>query len=281
MIGAFSIWWVRVLTMVGIALLSYSMVWYSFDTLDAFDVMTITYAVVIIATVVIENARPNGVALATGLVPTRATPRFMFHGILWAVASLSIIAILGSLLGYRFEASHGVVVIHAFTRIIVLAAGEEVFFRGTIFRSLEERFGPAIANFCTSVSFALLHAGNPGADAMFLLNVFVASVALGITVAATRSLWTSMAFHCTWNVVLAVFFGPVSGYDLGVCQFIFSPPTSGNSWLIAGEFGVEQGALTGIVLAAWCGIMLRLRVFDPYVQAAQFRQRIALDSYHG
>jgi hypothetical protein len=88
----------------------------------------------------------------------------------------------------------------------------------------------------------------------------------------------AIGFHVVWNLGIAALFGFVSGMDLPIDAYVLN--TSGIApslqWLIDGAFGVEDGLLTSILLILATVGMQKLRVFDPYVQAARYQQQLSL-----
>ncbi|HEY2339355.1 MAG TPA: CPBP family intramembrane glutamic endopeptidase, partial [Steroidobacteraceae bacterium] len=73
---------------------------------------------------------------------------------------------------------------------IASAVGEEIVFRGVVFRRLEAALGTSVALLISAGVFGLLHAGNAGASWTSTLAIALESgVLLGIAYAATRSLW--------------------------------------------------------------------------------------------
>ncbi len=277
MIPALAHWWVRILVMIGACAASGLVVGFGTDVAPE-AAQSLVYGVAVVTMVAIATYRPGGVAVSSGIVPTPATLRFALMGTVWAVLSLAAVATAGLTLGGRFVPVTNVVpMLHGVTGIILFAIGEEVVFRGTIFEALEERFGPILAIVVTSVPFALVHAANPGASLLSIVNVALAGIALGTCVAITHTLWTAIMFHVVWNVGTALFFGLVSGLDLGVGITELSTTGIAESRVttVIGPFGIEDGLVTTLLLLAATAILVRWRRFDPYVRAARFRGQFA------
>ncbi|MGN6057157.1 MAG: lysostaphin resistance A-like protein, partial [Sphingomicrobium sp.] len=103
--------------------------------------------------------------------------------------------------------------------IILLNAGitaavlEELFFRGILFRWIEEFAGSWAALIVTSALFGMAHLANPNATWFTSLAIALeAGVLLGAAYMLTRSLWMPIGLHAAWNFTQGYIFGvPVSG----------------------------------------------------------------------
>jgi uncharacterized protein len=139
----------------------------------------------------------------------------------------------------------------AFAVAVASAVGEEIVFRGVLFRRLETALGTAIALLVSAALFALVHAGNAGASWISTLAIALESgVLLGVAYAATRSLWLPIGVHFGWNFTEGGIFGAaVSG---GQYQGLIAAPLSGRPWLTGGAFGPEASlpALTVTLCAS-------------------------------
>ncbi|MBK7577634.1 MAG: CPBP family intramembrane metalloprotease [Ignavibacteria bacterium] len=278
-IPALNIWWVRIVAMIGVVLAPSLILGMVVTGEDAvIQIQSMVYGLCVVAMISFEVLRPNGHAVASGIIPTKMSTKLTSLGILWALISIAVIAVVAVVLGGTIVPVATMLEPSAISTVILFAIGEEVLFRGTIFRAVEERFSPTMAVLATSLPFALVHLSNPGSSWISAVNVFLAGVALGTSVALTRSLWTAIGFHVVWNLGIAFLFGFVSGMDLPIDAYVLN--TSGIApslrWLVDGSFGVEDGALTSVLLIIATIGMQRLRIFDPYVQAARYQQQLSL-----
>ena len=139
---------------------------------------------------------------------------------------------------------------------IASAVGEEIVFRGVIFRRLEAALGTSVALLISAAVFGLLHAGNAGASWTSTLAIALESgVLLGILYAATRSLWLPIGLHLGWNFTEGGVFGAaVSG---GQYQGIFPVTLSGPNWLTGGAFGPEA-SLAALIVSLCASTVLAL-----------------------
>ncbi|MBV8877981.1 MAG: CPBP family intramembrane metalloprotease [Gammaproteobacteria bacterium] len=127
------------------------------------------------------------------------------------------------------------------------AIGEEILFRGVLFRHLESAFGTTLALALSALAFGLVHAGNAGASWISTLAIALESgVLLGVAYAATRSLWLPIGLHFGWNFTEGGIFGAaVSG---GQYQGLIPLQLSGPPWLTGGAFGPEA-SLPALLIA--------------------------------
>ena len=91
---------------------------------------------------------------------------------------------------------------------IIAAVGEELAFRGALFRILEESVGTSLALALSAALFGLLHALSPGATVVSTTAIALeAGVLLGAAYALTRNLWFPIGLHFGWNFTEGGIFG--------------------------------------------------------------------------
>jgi len=134
------------------------------------------------------------------------------------------------------------------------AVTEEMFFRGILFRWLEEFGGSWLALLLTSAFFGATHLGNPNATWIGAVGIaFEAGVMLGAAYMLTRSLWLPMGLHAAWNFTQGeVFDIPVSGTEV---HGLVNARLCCNPLLTGGGFGLEA-SLIAIVIATGFGLWL-------------------------
>lgn len=139
---------------------------------------------------------------------------------------------------------------------IAAAIGEELVFRGILFRVVEERAGTSIAVISSAILFGLLHAANPGATWVSTLAIVLeAGVLLGLSFAATRNLWFPIGLHFGWNFAEGGLFGTsVSGV---LTNGVFSAKLAGSTLLTGGAFGPEASIVSvGVSLIVSAAMMI-------------------------
>jgi uncharacterized protein len=128
--------------------------------------------------------------------------------------------------------------------------GEEILFRGVVFRIVEEGFGTAVALVFSAGLFGALHGFNPGASLMSTTAIALeAGLLLALAYTATRSLWLAIGLHFGWNFAEGGIFGAaVSGH---VTHGFVSTTFSGDALWSGGAFGPEASIVAvGVCLVA-------------------------------
>jgi hypothetical protein len=127
------------------------------------------------------------------------------------------------------------------------ALGEELLFRGYAFQLLIRSLGPFATILPTSALFGLMHAGNPNATALGIVNTVAWGILLGYAVWRTGALWLSIGLHFGWNIALPLLGSNLSGFTMGVTGYTLEWNV-GVLWS-GGGYGVEGSLLTtGIVV---------------------------------
>jgi membrane protease YdiL (CAAX protease family) len=181
----------------------------------------------------------------------------------WATGALIGAALITScvliLLGlgmYRIEGLNPAsFLIPAVAMAISAGTFEELFFRGMLFKSVEDMAGSWIALIVSSLVFGFVHLLNPEGT---IVGAIYISIEAGLLLAAayllTRRLWLAMGVHMAWNYTLsAVFSGVVSGgvSDPGLIRAVFDGP----DLLTGGSFGLES-SIFALVVCTGAGIIM-------------------------
>lgn len=134
--------------------------------------------------------------------------------------------------------------------------GEEIMFRGVLFRIVEEGLGTWWALVISALFFGAVHLGNPGATLWSSIAIAIeAGLLFGMLYHVTRSLALCMGLHAAWNFTQGTIYGiPVSGTDAD--GWLVSART-GPDWLSGGVFGAEA-SVVAIVLCSLCTVGLLL-----------------------
>lgn len=138
--------------------------------------------------------------------------------------------------------------------------GEEIMFRGVLFRIIEEGLGSWAALLISALFFGAVHGHNPGATVWSSAAIAIeAGLLFGLLYHVSRSLYLCMGLHAAWNYVQGTVYGiPVSG--LKADGWLVSYRT-GPHWLSGGEFGAEASvvALALCLLGSAALLWLALR----------------------
>jgi len=138
--------------------------------------------------------------------------------------------------------------------------GEEILFRGVVFRILEGLFGGWVALVLSSVWFGYVHSGNPGETFAGLAGI---AIVYGPMLAApymlTRRLWVGIGLHLAWNYTMGkVYSGSVSGGDQ--MQGLFKSTFQGSELLTGGSAGMEGSLIAVLVSTTFTVVVLILAV---------------------
>ena len=144
--------------------------------------------------------------------------------------------------------------------IILLGFGiqgmsEEVMCRGYLMTTIMRHHNIWLAVGINSLFFGLMHGANAGFSLFALLNLILYAVMISLYTLRTNSLWGSCAIHSIWNFAQGNFYGlPVSGIDSGASVFRMS--LKGSAFINGGDFGLEAGISTTIVMTICILILL-------------------------
>ncbi|HEX3809233.1 MAG TPA: CPBP family intramembrane glutamic endopeptidase [Rhizomicrobium sp.] len=160
----------------------------------------------------------------------------------------------------------------AFAMSLLAGVGEELIFRGAVYRFFEDGFGTLIALILSGALFGLIHAANPGATVESSAAIALeAGILLGAAYALTRSLWLPIGLHFGWNFTEGGIFGTaVSGNK---SHGLIDATLSGPQLLTGGAFGPEASvAAVGVCLVA-AVVMLAIAAQRGHWKPLAFRFR--------
>lgn len=198
---------------------------------------------------------------AAELILAGAAPQ-LFAGTVIGVVLFSLV------IGALVVSGHGKVTLPAavifpfvgFALSILSGVGEELLFRGAMFRIVEERWGTLVALLLSAAFFGAVHGGNPGATVMSSIAIALeAGLLLALAYTATRTLWLPIGLHFAWNFTEGgIFSTQVSG---GVVHGLFATTLAGDQLLTGGAFGPEASivAVAICLIAALFFLVITLR----------------------
>ena len=168
------------------------------------------------------------------------------------------VVLIMMLLGlYRIESigtDEPLKIISAFFLFLVVGTGEEIIFRGVLFRWIDEKWGFMVALIVSALLFGLIHISESNATLWSSIAIAVeAGLLLGAAYKYSGTLWLPIGIHWAWNFTQGNIFGfEVSGKDIGVS--LLNATVSGPDWLTGGSFGAEASVIPvvlGLLLSAW------------------------------
>lgn len=126
---------------------------------------------------------------------------------------------------------------------VCMAGFEELMLRGYGLQLLIEGVGQRWAIVISGAVFGLIHATNPGANPIGLVNNAVIGGLLAMIIIRTGSLIYVWAYHAAWNAFATFVFGlSVSGHDLALVSF-FHTTLHGTEAMTGGAYGFEGSVL--------------------------------------
>ncbi len=157
---------------------------------------------------------------------------------------------------YRIKTVHfdGYTQLVQFFFFLPVAVGEEIIFRGFLFRMIDERWNVWAALIVSTLVFGLVHASNPNATWWSTMAIALESgILLGAAYKYSGSLYLPIGIHWSWNYSQGNIFGfAVSGNDFGTS--IITPQIAGPDIFTGGEFGAEASVIAvvvGMLFASW------------------------------
>ena len=180
-------------------------------------------------------------------------------GILFFILVTGFITLMG---GYRIDSVNWnwKYLIQNLFMFLVVAVGEEVLFRGIVFRMIDDRWGTAVGLIASALIFGFVHITNSNATVWSSLAIAIeAGLLLAAAYKWSGTLWLPIGIHWSWNY----FQGPVFGFAVSGSgtPSLINPVIEGSEWLTGGSFGAEASIpafVLGLVLAI-VFILLRKR----------------------
>ena len=142
----------------------------------------------------------------------------------------------------------------AFGLFSIVAVGEEIMFRGVLFRWIDEKWGFWWAIGISALVFGLIHITNPGGTLWSSIAIAIeAGLLLGAAYKWSGTLWVPIGIHWAWNYSQGNIFGfAVSGQAAG--ESLLHAQMQGCDWLTGGVFGAEASVVAvvvGLLVSAW------------------------------
>ena len=150
-----------------------------------------------------------------------------------------------------------------FAGFLLQGMSEEVLCRGYFLVSLARKKGNVwLGIIVSSLAFGALHLMNAGIAPLAFVNLVLFGIFAGVYFIQRGNIWGIAAIHSIWNFAQGNIFGVlVSGNDFGTT--VFTSNINENLTIInGGDFGLEGGILTTIVMVAGIVIMLQTKQRD-------------------
>lgn len=196
-------------------------------------------------------------------------------GILVGFAMMTVIVLTGVLTGaMKLQFNENILTGAGIGMLLLLLLGflfqgmsEEVLCRSYFLVSLSRKNGNIwMAVVVNAVAFGLLHINSPGLTVLSMVNLILFGIFASIYFVKRGSIWGIAAIHSIWNFAQGNIYGVlVSGRNFGTT--IFTSTINEDMTIInGGDFGLEGGILTTIVLVAGCLLLLMTKQKDVAVE---------------
>ena len=160
----------------------------------------------------------------------------------WIVAAETDAVVGGSIARGTWEPAWG----YAVFILFLGSAAEELLFRGYALQHLIRASNAWVAVIGTSVLFGLLHASNPGASRIGLVNTALFGCLFGFLLVRTRSLAIPIGVHFGWNFTLVAVGVNVSGIRIKLADMTLG--SSGPVLWSGGSYGPEASMVTSLAV---------------------------------
>lgn len=175
-------------------------------------------------------------------------------GALFFVAVVLVMLVAGIYKFVSINTGNVDLLIQALFFYLTVAVGEEILFRGIMFRWIDEKFGFVAALVVSSLLFGFMHIFQPGASWWSSIAIALeAGLLLAAAYKYSGTLWLPIGIHWGWNYFQGNIFGiEVSGSDAG--ESLFIPEITGPDILTGGAFGAEASIIAfglGLLLSIW------------------------------
>ncbi len=185
----------------------------------------------------IEGRRPDELSIDPGL---------RLGGIGIAFGTMLFTLVVGSLFaagaGQYVGPGDGTRLLVAVAAAAMASVGEELLFRGVMFRIVEQAGGTLAALLVSALLFGLAHLATPGVTLATAMAIAIeAGLMLGLAYVVTRNLWLPIGIHFAWNFTQSGIFGITSSGQSthGLLDVRFTGP----DWLTGGTFGPEASVI--------------------------------------
>ncbi len=133
------------------------------------------------------------------------------------------------------------------------AAGEEILFRGFMLQYVMRGYGLWAGIFAIGAVFGVLHAGNPGATTLSLLNTAGFGILFGAALLRSHDLWLPLGIHFGWNAAFPFLGASLSGLTIRVTEYQLVWTSA--DLISGGKYGPEASLLTtGVLVVLALGV---------------------------
>ncbi|GMQ57849.1 type II CAAX endopeptidase family protein [Vallitalea sediminicola] len=148
-------------------------------------------------------------------------------------------------------------IIYILIIFILVGIDEELLVRGYIVHTLYRYNNKYIVYIVPAIIFSALHLLNPNVSIVGLINIVLIGILFTYMTLKTKSILMAIGYHITWNFFQGGFFGfNVSGSS--IWDSIYPVKIINNNLLTGGDFGLEGGILTTIIIVVITSVVYLL-----------------------
>jgi len=138
---------------------------------------------------------------------------------------------------------------------LIVGAAYEIFFRGYFMASIARDYKAYLAVLFSAFSYAAINGLRNGANILFLVNMFLFGVFIGLYVLKRGNIFGACAIHAAWEFVAKSVFGTEAMSNNLSSIFIVKYKTD-MIYANGGQFGIRAGAVSSIVIVVAIAILL-------------------------
>lgn len=190
-----------------------------------------------------------------GLPAQQAFHKFFWSGVLWGIASLTLLLLAMRLAGLFYFGSLALEGGRAWkfalfwaVFFLFVALFEEYAFRGYPLFAFTEAAGFWPSALLLSVIFGYIHRGNPGETWIGALGATCIGLFFAFTRLRTGNLWFAVGMHGSWDWAQTFVFGVPNSGTRGPGHLL-SGSLVGPTWLSGGSVGPEGSVLIFLLIA--------------------------------
>jgi len=245
-------WWIMIFFLILVIFLLPTIILAQANSMDVS--MGVQAIIIALASLICQLLRRESLAELLGKFDARWF-RELFLGSLIGIALMLIPAFVLGIFGWvRWQWNHQGIsfLLPSLLLFVGVAIAEELLFRGFIFQRLISGLGQWPAQLIVAVFFLLTHLSNPdmtgSVKVMASMNIFLASILLGLAFLRTKSLAMPIGLHwmANWMQGSLLGFGVSGNGQSGLLKPIFGEAPV---WLTGGQFGLEASLPVFIFVA--------------------------------
>ncbi|SCN24440.1 CAAX amino terminal protease self-immunity [Clostridium sp. N3C] len=203
-----------------------------------------------------------------GMISLKKGYKDLIHGLLFgAISLLMVFAILLlskniSLAKPLTEPNFNISLITGFILFIFVGINEEMFVRGYCMTVLKQTGKTSVVVVISSIIFSLMHALNPGMNALSYTNLFLFGLLMAYITIKSKNLWFAIGYHITWNY----FEGNICGFLVSgqETSSLFTLEKVNPNILNGGSFGPEGGLVVTFILLL--SFLYMWKVYKPSIE---------------